>query len=76
VAAMARGASPAQAAAIALRDLFDLPTDGVLPMMFIVVLSPSGEHAAATTMPAGARYAWQDETTNGLVIGERTVVRP
>ncbi len=76
VQAMARGASPADAAETALRDLFDLPTDDILPMMFIVVLSPSGEHAAATTVPDGARYAWQDESTNGLVIAERTVVRP
>jgi L-asparaginase / beta-aspartyl-peptidase len=76
VQAMARGATPAEAAEIAMRDLFDLPTDGLLPMMFIVVLSPSGEHAAATTAPEGARYAWQDESTNGLVIAERSVVRP
>jgi L-asparaginase / beta-aspartyl-peptidase len=75
VMAMARGASPAEAATIALRDLFELPTDGVLPLMHIVVLSPSGEHSAATTM-AGARYAWQDETMSEFTISDRLVVRP
>jgi L-asparaginase / beta-aspartyl-peptidase len=75
VMAMARGASPAEAATIALRDLFELPTEGVLPLMHIVVLSPSGEHAAATTM-AGARYAWQDENMSELTISDRLVVQP
>jgi len=75
VMAMARGASPAEAATIALRDLFELPTDGVLPLMHIVVLSPSGDHAAATTM-ADARYAWQDESMSEFTISERLVVRP
>jgi L-asparaginase / beta-aspartyl-peptidase len=74
VMAMARGASPAEAATIALRDLFDLPTDGVLPLMHVVVLSPSGEHAAATTMP-GARYAWQDESMSEFAISDRLVVQ-
>lgn len=72
---MASGASPAEAATTALRDLFELPTDGVLPLMHIVVLSPSGEHAAATTM-AGARYAWQDESMSELAISGRLVVQP
>jgi len=74
VMAMARGASPAEAATIALQDLFDLPTDGVLPLMHIVVLSPAGEHAAATTM-AGARYAWQDESMSEFAISDRLVVQ-
>jgi L-asparaginase / beta-aspartyl-peptidase len=74
VLAMARGASPAQAATIALRDLFELPTDGVLPLMHIVVLSPSGEHAAATTMP-GARYAWQAEGMSEFAIADRLLVQ-
>ena len=75
VMAMASGASPAEAATIALRDLFELPTDGVLPLMHIVVLSPSGEHTAATTM-AGARYAWQDESMSEFTISDRLVVGP
>ncbi len=73
VTAMARGASPTQAAGIALRDLFELPTDGIVPLMHIVVLSPSGEHAAATTH-AGARYAWQDEGMSELAVSERLLV--
>jgi L-asparaginase / beta-aspartyl-peptidase len=73
VMAMARGASPAEAGGMALRDLFDLPTDGVPPLMHIVVVSPSGEHAAATTV-AGARYAWQDETVAEHAISERLVI--
>lgn len=74
VMAMARGASPAQAAASALDDLFDLDTGGVLPLMHIVVLSPAGDHAAATTM-AGARYAWQDESMTELATPERLLVQ-
>jgi beta-aspartyl-peptidase (threonine type) len=74
VMAMARGASPAEAAEVALRDLFELPTDGMLPFMHIVVLSPSGQHAAATTLE-GARYAWQDESTGELAISERLMVQ-
>jgi beta-aspartyl-peptidase (threonine type) len=73
VTAMARGASPSQAAGIALRDLFELPTDGIVPLMHIVVMSPAGEHAAATTHP-GARYAWQDESMSELAISERLLV--
>ncbi len=75
VMAMARGASPAEAAGMALRELFELPTDGVLPLMHIVVVSPSGEHAAATTL-AGARYAWQDETVSELAVSRRLVIAP
>ena len=75
VTAMARGASPAEAAASALSDLYDLPTDGVLPLMHIVVLSPAGAHAAATTM-TGARYAWQDERASEFTVSDRLVVRP
>lgn len=75
VMAMARGASPAEAAGIALRELFELPTDGVLPLMHIVVLSASGEHAAGTTL-ARARYAWQDETVAEHTVSERLVVEP
>jgi len=75
VTAMARGASPAEAAASALSDLYDLPTDGVLPLMHIVVLSPAGAHAAATTM-TGARYAWQDERAGEFTVSDRLVVRP
>lgn len=74
VLAMARGASPAEAARVALGDLFELPTDGVYPFMHIVVLSPSGEHAAATTL-AGARYAWQDESMSEPAVAERLVVQ-
>jgi beta-aspartyl-peptidase (threonine type) len=74
VLAMARGASPAEAATIALTDLFDLATDGVPPLMHIVVLSPSGEHAAATT-PMPARYAWQDDSMSELARPDRIVVR-
>jgi beta-aspartyl-peptidase (threonine type) len=73
VMALARGASPADAATVALRDLYDLPTDGILPLMHIVVLSPTGEHAAATTQ-AGARYAWQDESMTELAKAERRLV--
>jgi beta-aspartyl-peptidase (threonine type) len=73
VMAMARGASPAEAARVALDDLFDLPTGGVLPLMHIVVLSPSGEHAAATTL-GGARYAWQDAGMSEVARPERIVV--
>jgi L-asparaginase / beta-aspartyl-peptidase len=73
VMAMARGASPAQAAGVALRDLFELQTDGMVPLMHIVVLSPAGEHAAATTHP-GAHYAWQDESISELAISERLLV--
>jgi L-asparaginase / beta-aspartyl-peptidase len=73
VMAMAHGASPAEAAGIALHDLFELPTDGVLPLMHIVVLSPSGDHAAATTL-AGARYAWQDETVTEPAVSPRLVI--
>jgi L-asparaginase / beta-aspartyl-peptidase len=75
VMAMAAGASPTEAASLALSELFALPTDGVPPLMHIVVLSPSGEHAAATTL-GGARYAWQDETTAGHAIAERLVIGP
>jgi L-asparaginase / beta-aspartyl-peptidase len=75
VMAMAGGASPAEAASRALSELFELPTDGVPPLMHIVVLSPSGEHAAATTL-AGARYAWQDEAMAEHAISERLVIGP
>jgi beta-aspartyl-peptidase (threonine type) len=75
VMAMASGASPAEAAGLALRELFELPTDGVPPLMHIVVVSSSGEHAAATTR-AGARYAWQDETMKEHVVSERMLIGP
>jgi L-asparaginase / beta-aspartyl-peptidase len=75
VMAMARGASPAEAAGMALRELFDPPTGGVPPLMHIVVLSSSGEHAAATTV-AGARYAWQNDTVGEHVVSERLVIDP
>jgi isoaspartyl peptidase/L-asparaginase-like protein (Ntn-hydrolase superfamily) len=75
VMAMARGASPTEAAGMALRELFELPTDGALPLMHIVVLSPTGEHAAATTL-AGARYTWQDETVAEHAVSERLVIAP
>lgn len=75
VMAMAGGASPAEAAEIALRDLFDLPTGGVPPLMHIVVLNPSGQHAAATTH-AGSRYAWQGENMSEPAISERLLVQP
>jgi hypothetical protein len=74
-AAMARGASPTEAAGTALRELFELPTDGVLPLMHIVVLSPTGEHAAATTL-ADASYTWQDETVAEHAVSERLVIAP
>jgi L-asparaginase / beta-aspartyl-peptidase len=76
VQAMARGATPAEAAGVALRDVLDLPTGGILPLMDIVVLSPSGEHAAATTAPDGARYVYRDECTGGPVLADRLVVGP
>ena len=74
VMALARGASPPEAARTALEDLFDLSTDGVTPFMHIVVLNPAGEHAAATT-PTPARYAWQDASMTELVTPERTLVQ-
>lgn len=74
VLAMAGGASPAEAATAALDDLYELDTGGVLPLMHIVVLSPDGRHAAATTM-GGARYAWQDARMSELTTPERLLVQ-
>lgn len=75
VMAMARGASPAEAARAALADLYDLSTGGAHPLMQIVVLSPSGAHAGATTV-AGSKYVWQDETHGEPAVSERIVVAP
>lgn len=67
---LAHGASPAEAAVAVLDDLTGLAPDGVHPLMNVVVLSSSGEHAAATNWP-GTRYVWRSDDSGGAVVEPR-----
>lgn len=61
VRALARGASPSDAAAHALRSLVDVPYAAEVPdfEMTIVVLDPVGRHAGASTAPAKRYAVWE-----------------
>ena len=72
---LASGLDVAAAGRAALEDLFALgePADRIV--MNTVALDRNGNHAGLTTEP-GARYAWRDESSGGVQLATRIVVRP
>jgi beta-aspartyl-peptidase (threonine type) len=69
---LATGADPVEAALAALRDTEAMP-DGFRSALSMLVVTPDGRHAGASTKP-GATYAMMDERTSAPEICERTLL--
>jgi beta-aspartyl-peptidase (threonine type) len=69
---LARGAAPAEVAEAAIADANALVSHG--SRLNIVVLTPTGEHAAATTK-RGVQYAYQTVAMRRPAVRARAVVR-